>query len=364
MYTNLGEDDFEYIYRGAFSQAISKKILSLAETNVLKVSGERSLKKRIYFLMVEGLQNITKHSEKENKEDDGGIFAIQKNSDHFFITTGNVVTKNDEQSLRPKLEQLNVLGKDQLKKLRKEILISGKLSKKGGAGLGLIEMARKSGKKLMFNFDPLDEETSFFYFRTEISKESDGRAPELMRRDNSKAAAETIKKFDDNLKEQNILVIFNGRFNRDTIINILSIIKGQMNVTKTSKKIYSLMVEMLQNISKHTLHLNDSIKSKGIFLLSRKDDCFTLTSGNCIEKNELKKITEKVAHINELNETELFTKFDQILLSGSHSDERRTGLGFIDMRIKSKSKIKIFHKLHDENHYFLAIQTTVKIIKD
>ncbi len=361
MFTSLSEDDFEYIYRGEFSPSISKKILSLAETNVLKAAGERSLKKRIYFLMVEGLQNVTKHREAEETEPGDDIFAIQKNSDRYFITTGNVIKKDDEDSLRPKLEQINLLEADQLKKLHKEILVSGSLSEKGGAGLGLIEMARKSGKKLMFNFDPLDQDTSFFYFRTEISAEKDARPSPFVENKSGKSAADAIRNFDKKLKKENVLVSFNGRFNRQTILSILSIIKGQMNVSKTSKKVYALMVEMLQNISKHTLHLENGMKSKGVFMLSKKDGAFYLTSGNYIEKDELPKLKRRIEEVNSLNEDELYTQYDQILLGGDNADERRTGLGFIDMRIKSKNLIRSFYQPADETHHFVAIQATVKI---
>lgn len=358
MFTSLEEDDFEYIYRGEFSPSISKKILSLAETNVLEASGERSLKKRIYFLMVEGLQNVTKHGEREEQEGND-IFAIQKSSDRYFITTGNVIRKDEEKSLKPKLEQINILEKDQLKKLHKEILISGQLSEKGGAGLGLIEMARKSGKKLMFNFDPLDSDTSFFYFRTEIASEKEENP--FLPGNSNKSAADAIRNFDNKLKEENILVSFNGRFNRQTILSILSIIKGQMNVSKTSKKVYALMVEMLQNISKHTAHLEGNMKGKGVFMLSRKDGNFYLTSGNYIQKEELPKLKARIEEVNSLNEDELYKQYDKILLGGGNSDERRTGLGFIDVRIKSKNLIDSFYQPADEHHHFVAIQAVVKI---
>lgn len=360
MFNTLDKDDFEYVYRGGFSQSISKKILALAEANVLKTTEERSLKKRIYFLMVEGLQNITKHGEKDEAELDGEVFAIQKHSDRYFITTGNAIKKGEEKILKPKLEQINLLEKNQLKKLRKEILISGKISHKGGAGLGLIEMARKSGKQLVFDFDPVDKETSFFYFRTEISSHKEDNKKYTERKD-SKATAHSIKKFDQELKNENVLVSFNGQFNRDTILNILSIIKGQMNITKTSKKIYALMVEMLQNISKHTAHLNEDLQNKGVFLFSKQDGNFVLTSGNCICKKELQPVKNKIETINNLSQSELYDQYDKILLAGEGNDERRTGLGFIDMRIKTKAKLKIYNKKYDNKHHFIAIQATVQL---
>ncbi len=359
MFTNLGNDDFEYIYRGNFSPTISTNILSLAEGSLLGTTGQKSLKKRIYFLIVEGLQNVTKHAERDTTPRSGNdIFAIQKTQGKYFITTGNVIRKEDEKILRPKLEQLNLLGKDQLKKLYKEVLTTGQLSKKGGAGLGLIEMARKSGKKLQFNFDEIDEKSSFFYLRTEISRE---KTEVLSNQSHTKKSlATTIRKFENKLKQENILVSFNGKYNRDTIINILSVIEGQIGVMKTSKKIYNLLVEMLQNISKHTSHLEGDMQGKGVFMLSSKNGNFLLTSGNYILKEEYPKLKQRIDEINNMSRQELDDKYNSVLIDNEHGNDKTTGLGFIDIRLKSKNKIGIFSQLVDEKYFFIVIQAIVE----
>jgi len=42
------------------------------------------------------------------------------------------------------------------------------LSEKGGAGLGFIDIARKTGQKLVYSFLKIDEEKSFFVLTTTI----------------------------------------------------------------------------------------------------------------------------------------------------------------------------------------------------
>jgi hypothetical protein len=46
----------------------------------------------------------------------------------------------------------------------------GRLSEKGGAGLGFIDIARKTGNKLEFHFLPIDEESSFFLLTSSVSR--------------------------------------------------------------------------------------------------------------------------------------------------------------------------------------------------
>ncbi len=49
------------------------------------------------------------------------------------------------------MEQINNLDKDGLKDLYKEIIKNTTISEKGGAGLGFVDMARKSGQPLEYS---------------------------------------------------------------------------------------------------------------------------------------------------------------------------------------------------------------------
>ncbi len=359
LFSRIKDTDFEYIYKGGFSQKISNKLLALAETNVKASANTTTLKNKIYFVMVEGLQNVTKHQDKNFNVDESGMFAIQKSSEQYFITTGNVIKKEEVGDLEPKLAQINILEKEQLTKIRKEILLSGELSKKGGAGLGLIEMARKSGKKLLYDFEEFNQDNSFFYFRTEIpGKKSDdiGTAPSLT----DSGSIEDVKKIHKKLNQENILINFNGRFNRNNILSLLSVIKNQMDVSVTSRKVYAIMVEMLQNISKHTNDIEGVKKNRGIFYLRRNENDLVLTSGNYILNSEVKGLKKSIGYLNSLDKEQLYKIYDSILLGNNSVTAEKTGLGFIDMLIKSGNKLNSYFKEIDNELSFFALQATVK----
>ena len=44
------------------------------------------------------------------------------------------------------------------------------MSKKGGAGLGFIDIARKSGNKLEYHFEKINDDYYFFIINSQISK--------------------------------------------------------------------------------------------------------------------------------------------------------------------------------------------------
>lgn len=61
------------------------------------------------------------------------------------------------------------LGKEVIRKEYQEQLVNGKLSEVGGAGLGFIDIARKSGKQMEYCFSPKDDERLFFTFNVKVS---------------------------------------------------------------------------------------------------------------------------------------------------------------------------------------------------
>jgi len=362
LFNRVGSGDFEYIYRGVFTQNLTRKILSLAESNLQRFVDKGSLQNRIYFIMVEGLQNVTRHQEETPTQtaDHAGIFAIQKKGDRYLITTGNTIVNSKVESLKQRLEKVNNLDREELKKLHREILSTGELSDKGGAGLGLIEMARRSGNRLSFDFEYIDLYWSYFYLQTEIpSRTYNKDAVEELEENNS---MRDIKSLNRMLSKRDILLNFNGNFNQNNILSLLSIIKGQMSVSRAAKKVYYIMVEMLQNISKHGGDYKESSEgNSGIFYLGQTEEEFILTSGNYILNKDIDDLKERLDIINDLDNNELNEYFNKILLDQNAIDPKKTGLGFVDMRLKCDRKIAYDFKNIDDDYSFFTMQTSIQI---
>ena len=162
------------VYEGEFTQEITKSVLAMAERNMDSMGEESGIKRKVFNVMVECLQNIVKHSEDLNRQMEQkstAIFMIGKQDNAYIITSGNPIKNEDVEHLRSKLDQINSLDKEGLKQLYKDIIKSTSLSEKGGAGLGFVDMARKSGSPLEYDFEKLDSQYSFFSLRTKIAKE-------------------------------------------------------------------------------------------------------------------------------------------------------------------------------------------------
>lgn len=173
LHQTMLERNLILVYEGEFTQEITKSVLAMAERNMDSIGEESSIKRKVFNVMVECLQNIVKHSDTiEDKTQNSAIFMIGKHNNEYIITSGNAVKNDHVDDLKKKLEHINSLDKDGLKELYKEIIKSGSLSEKGGAGLGFVDMARKSGQGLEFGFEKLNSEYMFFSLQTRIPRSS------------------------------------------------------------------------------------------------------------------------------------------------------------------------------------------------
>jgi hypothetical protein len=361
LFQGMQKDNLNYIYRGVFSQNITDGILSLTESNLDNVGEDSKIKKRVFTIMVEGLQNITRHQEIEDKVDantETGIFLIQDINKRYYITTGNPILKKNIPALTEQLITINSLSPDELKEYYKNVLNDNIISDKGGAGLGLIEMARKSGNKLVYDFVNLSENYSYFYLNTEISQEKASDKP-LVSKD--AGSLQNIKELHKILNEEEIVLIFNGIFNQESLLNLLSIMENQMveHNLNLKKKVFNIMVEMLQNIVKHGANGNENNQNPGIFFINQKNNKYILNTGNYIHKTEADKLQKKIEYVNSLSTDELNDFYEKSLFNFQIDSSKESGLGLIELRLKTNRKLKFEINEFTEKFSFFALETIV-----
>ncbi len=166
------------VYEGEFTQEITKSVLAMAERNMDSFGEQSTVKRKVFNIMVESLQNICKHSDSFQQEIYGknnAIFMIGKSDDAYLITSGNPILLDRISDLEAKLKFINTLDKNGLKMHYKDIIKNSTgLSSKGGAGLGFVDMARKSENPLVFDFEPINNDIAFFSLKVVISRSQEG----------------------------------------------------------------------------------------------------------------------------------------------------------------------------------------------
>ena len=129
-----------------------------------------TIRKKVYAAMVESLENIYKHQDHIN-EDKAFLpkFSLHFDSQNLSMFVSNSILNHKVSLLKNKLEKVNSLDKEGLKDLYKNTILSGNVSPKGGAGLGIINIAKVSENKINYTFIPINDKYSYFTLNVLIS---------------------------------------------------------------------------------------------------------------------------------------------------------------------------------------------------
>ncbi len=160
-------------FKGEITSDIINMVLQIMETRLDAVAEKGSVRKKIFNVLVECMQNLYHHSEPEvpgQIHTRRAMLELSFNEDYYFILTGNYIKNKEIKRLKERIDRVNSLSKEELRKYYREILDNNRISDKGGADLGMIDMARKSGQKLDYNFTEVNDELSFFDLTVKVAK--------------------------------------------------------------------------------------------------------------------------------------------------------------------------------------------------
>lgn len=155
---------------GVFSQDLINSIALSVEELMVSFGDDKKTIKRIFSILIEGLQNIRLHAERDEHDRPLAFLFLCKNQEIYKIVFGNIIQNTDRELVEDYLEKINGLDKEALKELYFSILSKGYLSKKGGAGLGFITMRMKSENPLIYSIDELDDDRSLFTVEVTLNR--------------------------------------------------------------------------------------------------------------------------------------------------------------------------------------------------
>jgi len=171
-YTALNSDNVLLAYKGSITTDFINNVLDTVEAKLQDFDEESKIRKKVYNVLVESLQNLYHHIDelpdkfKDEYDIKFGILVISKENSAYKISTGNFIRSDKIKYLKDKIDKINSLSKEELKDMYKFILNHQKLSAKGGGGLGLVDIARKTGNKLNYMFQSFNNE--FYFYTLEI----------------------------------------------------------------------------------------------------------------------------------------------------------------------------------------------------
>ncbi|WP_299455090.1 SiaB family protein kinase [uncultured Microscilla sp.] len=154
----LKDENIILSHNGALDSEVIDLLLDLTDKKLTKLKIRRGVRKKIFNILVECLQN-TLHYIKEFDEDipivHSPFLIVIKKENSFIISTGNFVTEDRAEFLKTKLSEINTLSQEDLQKHYIQALDKKTLPTEGGAGLGLVDIVRRSKHRVLFDFQEI-----------------------------------------------------------------------------------------------------------------------------------------------------------------------------------------------------------------
>lgn len=174
LFQTLEQEKVILSFNGVVTADFLTAVLDIMETKMNHLEESPKTKKKVFNVLVECLQNLYHHIDegcevqRELRRSKSALVMVVREKDNFLIQTGNYIDKKSVEELDKRLKKINSLDKDHLREYYREVLENGSVSDKGTAGLGMIDIARKSGNKLEYEFLDIDKDFSFFSLNVKI----------------------------------------------------------------------------------------------------------------------------------------------------------------------------------------------------
>jgi len=177
--------NIKVIYSGPMWEEGIKGLAEMVRTHLVHDQIKKSASKAIFSVFVEQVTNMLMYSaEKEQYPVPPGDeladvsigMVIMGNKtdkrDTFFVQTKNAVKKENMAFLQERIDCLNSLDKNELRQFyRGKMRTENDNPGSQGAGLGLIEIARRSTAPIEYMFESTAEGLTFFTMYVEITQE-------------------------------------------------------------------------------------------------------------------------------------------------------------------------------------------------
>jgi anti-sigma regulatory factor (Ser/Thr protein kinase) len=314
------EDNVSLYYNGVFTDEFTTSLIDMAEKDLGK-----SIRKRTAFMMAESFQNIVRHGNEEDPEHSHSLFGASGRHPYLSIYSSNLVNGSVKSKLEHNLRDLNNLDQAMITQRYRQILEIGELSEKGGAGLGLIEMARKSKQPLQSGFRTVNQDA--FVFNMQVDLVAD-KEVDLTQFDGPPNVSHNAQ-IGELMIGNEVLFTFQGEFNDELLIPLIHLFEGNAEVnTKAMYTVYTTAVELMQNVARHAVKSDD--ERRGIIVFSRTAKGYYVATGNFM-KDDNGKLEGQIKRLNSLSVEALNKLYRSTLIESAAENGSNAGVGLIDI---------------------------------
>ena len=361
----IKEERLMFVYRGTVTNDSSESLLMMLEQEMEKSNFGSPGRKRLFLFVLESLQNVSRHSSRQS-EGEMSLVIFSKTDNGYRVTTANVIAREESLPLKAQLDLMNGMDAEGIRNLYLQKLVNEGFSDKGGAGLGLIEMARKSGNRLDYDFIDIDGDNLYFILSKKVEQGGEVSRPDDHGSEKSPDGKRVVA-LERMMAENGIAMIWSGPISSGIGENVLSFTETRMNEAdiglKSKRKMLSIMMESLQVIARYNPESGEAGEyGMPMAMLVSEDGGMKFTAGNLISDNQLAQLVDNLQQINSYDARGL-KGFYRKLLSEKDLPDDQTGLmSLTDIARRSGHKLEYDFERINENSSYYVISVFVDLI--
>ena len=158
-------------YSGNVSDASINCLLELAEHKLSLQDDKPTTRKKVFRVLVETLQNLYHHVDVRLPDNTKSsvCLSLKKSKREYQVQTTNAVRSSEVTALKKGIDKFNAMTLSELRQYYRQKLSKGHFTTdEAGAGLGFVDIIRKSGEKISYSFKPLNQDYSYFSLRIKV----------------------------------------------------------------------------------------------------------------------------------------------------------------------------------------------------
>jgi hypothetical protein len=137
---------------------------------------------------------------------------------------------------------------------------------------------------------------------------------------------------------------YSGIVDHETVNRLLKSLKNSevyLRLDKTtSKRLYSIVVECLENISRHYInHSYTEQKFLPFITASQQNNKIAIKTGNPLHNDQKVELVRKLDLVNQMDDADLTSLYDEVINNEIKPGDKGAGLGYILIKLKSGNKI-------------------------
>lgn len=329
---------FVLLLQGNYKDHPGYDIAHLVEYN-LKLYYPKGITKRLTYLVIEAIQNIERYSLHNESSLDHAIIYVNKCE--CGIITQNTIKNKDVEALQARLSELENKHVDELRNMYMDAMSNSEGTEKG-AGLGLIDIARKTQHPLKHSFKKISDEFSTYSLQIKYAISDEHTCDESVNE-------RLLHHLEDQYAGLPGGLLYFGSFSNEFLSTLLNVLK---NFNNDSPVIEHAIIELVQNIKRHGHRRDDDIR--GYVALKTTGNEFTIDTCNELDQPKLDITVEYIDSINALSNDELNLKCLEVLQDESNPG----GLGLINVAQYTRPRnIEAFKYEDDGDSNYIYIRT-------